>query len=64
MMVSRCSGGIEGPPPSSKPQSAPAKARLARLGSSPSKRDDRPKDERVAKTTAKDVAELKDYVWL
>ncbi|KAE8362137.1 hypothetical protein BDV27DRAFT_22035 [Aspergillus caelatus] len=61
MMVSRCSGGIEGPPPSSKPQSAPAKARLARLGSSPSKRDDRPKDERVAKTTAKDVAELKDY---
>ncbi|GAB1204520.1 hypothetical protein APSETT445_003176 [Aspergillus pseudonomiae] len=61
MMVSRSSGGIEGAPPSSKPQSAPAKARLAKLGSSPSKRDDRPKDDRVAKTTAKDVAELKDY---
>ncbi|KAE8390604.1 hypothetical protein BDV23DRAFT_154909 [Aspergillus alliaceus] len=61
MMVSRCSGGIEGAPPSSKPPNPPAKGRLARLGSSPSKRDDRPKDDRAAKTTAKDVAELKDY---
>ncbi|KAE8147123.1 cytokinesis protein sepH [Aspergillus avenaceus] len=60
-MVSRCSEGSEGPPPSSKPPSTPAKARLARLGSSPAKREEKTRDDRMGKTSAKDVAELKDY---
>ncbi|KAK1138651.1 Protein kinase of the Mitotic Exit Network [Aspergillus melleus] len=60
-MVSRANEGNEGPPPSSKTPNTPAKTRIARLGSSPSKREDKAKDDRVIKSSAKDVAELKDY---
>lgn len=61
-MVSRSSEGAEGPPPStSKPPNTPAKSRLSRLGSSPSKREDKSRDDRMIKSSAKDVAELKDY---
>ncbi|KAL4873133.1 cytokinesis protein sepH [Aspergillus spectabilis] len=60
-MVSRSNEGPEGPPPVSRTPSAPAKGRLTRLGSSPSKRDEKTKDDRLGKTSAKDVAELKDY---
>ncbi|PLB38973.1 serine/threonine-protein kinase [Aspergillus candidus] len=59
-MVSRASEAGEGPLPSKRP-GTPVKSRLARPGSSPSKREDRPRDERVSKSSAKDVAELKDY---
>lgn len=61
-MVSRSNDGGEGPPPpSSKPSAAPARSRLSRLGSSPSKREDKRGEDRVVKSSAKDVAELKDY---
>ncbi|KAI9042572.1 serine/threonine-protein kinase [Aspergillus affinis] len=60
-MVSRANEGNEGPPPSSKTPNAPAKARIARLGTSPSKKEDKAKNDRVIKSSAKDVAELKDY---
>ncbi|KAL4809074.1 hypothetical protein BDV18DRAFT_133918 [Aspergillus unguis] len=60
-MVSRSNEGPEGPHPASRAPGAPAKGRLTRLGSSPSKRDEKPKDDRMGKTSAKDVAELKDY---
>ncbi|PLB54391.1 cytokinesis protein sepH [Aspergillus steynii IBT 23096] len=60
-MVSRSNEGNEGPPPFSKATNTPAKTRIARLGSSPSKREDKAKDDRVIKSSAKDVAELKDY---
>lgn len=45
------------------PPGTPTKPRLSRLGSSPTKREDKSRDDRGPKTTAKDVAELKDYVW-
>ncbi|KAI9369110.1 cytokinesis protein sepH [Aspergillus egyptiacus] len=60
-MVSRSNEGPDGPPPASRTPGTPAKARLTRLGSGPSKREENPKDERLGKTSAKDVAELKDY---
>ncbi|GAQ37345.1 Protein kinase of the Mitotic Exit Network [Aspergillus tubingensis] len=59
-MVSRSSEASEGPPPPSKASGTPAKTRLSRLNSSPAKQD-KPKDDRVVKSSAKDVAELKDY---
>lgn len=62
-MVSRSSEASEGPPPPSKASGTPAKTRLSRLNSSPAKQD-KPKDDRVVKSSAKDVAELKDYVWI
>lgn len=62
-MVSRSNEGNEGPPPFSKATNTPAKTRIAKIGSSPSKREDKAKDDRVIKSSAKDVAELKDYVW-
>lgn len=62
-MVSRSNEGVEGPPPSSKPSAAPARTRLSRLNSSPAKREDKRGEDRVVKSSAKDVAELKDYVW-
>jgi hypothetical protein len=61
-MVSRSSEVNEGPPPSSRTPGTPAKARVAKLGSSPSKRDEKSGEGRVVKSSAKDVAELKDYV--
>ncbi|KKK13913.1 hypothetical protein P175DRAFT_0467267 [Aspergillus ochraceoroseus IBT 24754] len=60
-MVSRSNEGAEGLPPSSKTPGTPAKARLTRLGSSPSKREEKTKDDRMIKSSAKDVAELKDF---
>ncbi|KAL4937968.1 hypothetical protein BDV06DRAFT_202010 [Aspergillus oleicola] len=61
-MVSRSNEGPEGhAPASSRTPGTPAKGRLTRLGSSPTKRDEKPKDDRMGKTSAKDVAELKDY---
>ncbi|KAL4785775.1 hypothetical protein BJX76DRAFT_323613 [Aspergillus varians] len=60
-MVSRSNEGAEGHPPASRMASTPAKGRLTRLGSSPAKREEKQKDERMGKTSAKDVAELKDY---
>ncbi|KAL2833355.1 cytokinesis protein sepH [Aspergillus cavernicola] len=60
-MVSRSNEGAEGPSPASRMPGTPAKPRLSRLGSSPSKREEKNKDERMVKTSAKDVAELKDY---
>ncbi|KAF9887841.1 hypothetical protein FE257_009501 [Aspergillus nanangensis] len=61
-MVSRSNEGGEGPlPPSSKAPNPPTKSRLSRLGSSPSKREEKTRDDRVIKSSAKDVAELKDY---
>ncbi|KAL2867873.1 serine/threonine-protein kinase [Aspergillus lucknowensis] len=59
-MVSRSNEGPEGPPTPRAP-GTPARSRLTRLGSSPSKREERAKDDRMGKTSAKDVAELKDY---
>lgn len=61
-MVSRSNEGPEGHVPACRMPGTPAKGRLTRLGSSPSKRDEKPKDDRMGKTSAKDVAELKDYV--
>lgn len=61
-MVSRSGEGNEGPPPSSRTPGTPAKARVAKPGSSPSKREEKPGEGRVVKSSAKDVAELKDYV--
>jgi hypothetical protein len=41
------------------------KPRLARVSTSPTKRDEKPKeDTKMLKSSAKDVAELKDYVCL
>ncbi|KAL3481578.1 hypothetical protein BJX99DRAFT_218537 [Aspergillus californicus] len=59
-MVSRSNEGAEGHPAVSRTSGIPAKARLTRLNSSPSKQE-KHKDDRMGKTTAKDVAELKDY---
>ncbi|RHZ54096.1 uncharacterized protein CDV56_105079 [Aspergillus thermomutatus] len=60
-MVSRSSEGNEGPPPSSRTPGTPAKSRVAKFGSSPSKREEKTGEGRVVKSSAKDVAELKDY---
>ncbi|KAL4878592.1 cytokinesis protein sepH [Aspergillus karnatakaensis] len=60
-MVSRSNEGPEGFPPASRTPGTPAKGRFTRLGSSPSKRDEKTKDDRMGKTSAKDVAELKDF---
>jgi hypothetical protein len=40
------------------------KPRLARVSTSPTKRDEKPKEDKVLKSSAMDVAELKDYVCL
>ena len=56
-MVSRSgeSSGARPIPP--RTAVSPNKPRVSRIGTSPTKRDDR-----MGKTSAKDVAELKDYV--
>lgn len=63
-MVSRSGEGSEGQRPltPSRTPGTPVKPRLARVGTSPSKRDEKPKEDKVLKSSAKDVAELKDYV--
>lgn len=67
-MVSRSAESNEGQPrpltPSSRTPGTPIKPRLTRVGTSPSKRDEKPKDDKALKSSAKDVAELKDYVWV
>jgi hypothetical protein len=67
-MVARSGEGSEGQPrpltPSSRTPGTPIKPRLARVGTSPSKREEKPKEDKVLKSSAKDVAELKDYVWI
>ncbi|KAJ5787271.1 hypothetical protein N7457_002261 [Penicillium paradoxum] len=64
-MVARSGEGSEGQPrpltPSSRTPGTPIKPRLARVGTSPTKREEKPKDDKVLKSSAKDVAELKDY---
>ncbi|EAW10133.1 serine/threonine-protein kinase [Aspergillus clavatus NRRL 1] len=60
-MVSRSTEGSEGAPPSSRTPGTPVKPRLTKHGSSPSKREDKAGEGRVVKSSAKDVAELKDY---
>ena len=64
-MVSRSGEGNEGPRPltPSRTPGTPIKPRLTRVGTSPTKRDEKPREEKVLKSSAKDVAELKDYVW-
>lgn len=68
-MVTRTSEAAEAPPParpSSRAAAAPGtptKPRLGRLNTSPNKREEKTREDRGAKTSAKDVAELKDYVW-
>ena len=72
-MVTRTSEAAEAPPPvrpfsrAAPPAAAapgtPTKPRLGRLNTSPTKREEKNKEDRGAKTSAKDVAELKDYVW-
>lgn len=64
-MVVRPGEGSEGQRPltPSRTPGTPMKPRLARVGTSPSKRDQKPKEENMVKSSAKDVAELKDYVW-
>lgn len=61
-MITRSNEGVEVTPQSSKTPNTPAKTRLARLGSSPSKREDKTREDRSSKSSAKDVAELRDYV--
>lgn len=66
-MVSRSSEASEGQRPltPSRTPGTPMKPRLARVSTSPTKRDEKPKeDNKVLKSSAKDVAELKDYVCL
>lgn len=46
----------------SRTPGTPMKPRLARVQTSPTKRDQKPKEEQPLKSSAKDVAELKDYV--
>ncbi|KAK5787717.1 hypothetical protein VI817_010214 [Penicillium citrinum] len=45
----------------SRTPGTPMKPRLARVQTSPTKRDQKPKEEQPLKSSAKDVAELKDY---
>lgn len=63
-MISRSNEGIDVPPHPSRTPGTPGngKTRLARLGASPSKREDRTREDRTSKSSAKDVTELKDYV--
>lgn len=63
-MVSRSGERSEGQRPltPSRTPGTPIKPRLARVGTSPSKRDEKPKEEKILKSSAQDVAELKDYV--
>jgi hypothetical protein len=64
MMVSRSGEVSEGQrllTPSRTP-GTPMKPRLARVQTSPTKREEKIKDDKVIKSSAKDVAELKDYV--
>jgi hypothetical protein len=65
-MVSRSSEANEGQRPltPSRTPGTPMKPRLARVSTSPTKRDEKPKEDKVLKSSAKDVAELKDYVCL
>ncbi|KAF9244835.1 hypothetical protein DTO013E5_9010 [Penicillium roqueforti] len=65
-MVARPGEGSEGQQPrpltpSSRTPGTPIKPRLTRVGTSPTKREEKPKDDKVLKSSAKDVAELKDY---
>ncbi|KGO68448.1 Armadillo-like helical [Penicillium italicum] len=64
-MVARPGEGTEGQPrpltPSSRTPGTPIKPRLTRVGTSPTKREEKPKEDKVLKSSAKDVAELKDY---
>ncbi|KAJ5714897.1 Cytokinesis protein sepH [Penicillium malachiteum] len=55
--------GNEGPRPltPSRTPGTPIKPRLTRAGTSPTKRDEKPKEDKVLKSSAQDVAELKDY---
>ncbi|KAN0085184.1 hypothetical protein V8E54_001651 [Elaphomyces granulatus] len=55
-MVSRSNEGAEAPPHRSRTPGTPGKTRPARLGTSPTKKEDR-----GSKSSAKDVSELKDY---
>ncbi|OJJ44762.1 hypothetical protein ASPZODRAFT_2111795 [Penicilliopsis zonata CBS 506.65] len=60
-MVSRSTEVADTHPlPSSHTPNTPSKSRMARLGSSPSKRDDKDNNKMI-KSSAKDVSELKDY---
>lgn len=67
-MVSRSGEASEGQRPltPSRTPGTPIKPRLTRVGTSPTKRDEKrdekPKEDKVLKSSAKDVAELKDYV--
>ncbi|KAJ5570484.1 Cytokinesis protein sepH [Penicillium hispanicum] len=63
-MVSRSGEGSEGQRPltPSRTPGTPIKPRLPRVNTSPAKREDKAKDDKVLKSSAKDVAELKDYV--
>ncbi|KAJ5745429.1 hypothetical protein N7520_010611 [Penicillium odoratum] len=62
-MVSRSGEGNEGSRPltPSRTPGTPIKPRLARIGTSPAKREEKPREEKVTKSSAKDVAELKDF---
>ncbi|KAJ5673972.1 Cytokinesis protein sepH [Penicillium macrosclerotiorum] len=62
-MVSRSSEVSEGQRPltPSRASGTPIKPRLARAGTSPTKKDEKPKEDKMVKSSAKDVAELKDY---
>lgn len=64
-MVSRSGDGNEGQRPltPSRTPGTPMKPRLPRVQTSPAKREEKVKDDKVhSKSSAKDVAELKDYV--
>lgn len=65
-MVSRSGDGSEGQRPltPSRTPGTPMKPRLSRAGTSPSKREEKARDDKASKSSAKDVAELKDYVWI
>ncbi|EPS31176.1 hypothetical protein PDE_06131 [Penicillium oxalicum 114-2] len=62
-MVSRSGEASEGQRPltPSRTPGTPLKPRLTRAGTSPVKRDDKLREEKGPKTSAKDIAELKDY---
>ncbi|OJJ41186.1 hypothetical protein ASPWEDRAFT_34685 [Aspergillus wentii DTO 134E9] len=61
-MVSRSSEGSEAAArPPSRASGTSAKPRLSRLNTSPTKREDKTREDKVVKSSAKDVAELKDY---
>jgi len=66
-MVSRSGDGGEGQRPitPSRMAGTPLKPRLPRVQTSPNKREEKTKEDKVYKSSAKDVAELKDYVrWI